>query len=94
MSLMRQVVSGTARHPRLTLRGWRKQRHLSRAALVERLNERGADVSPSFLVDIETGRREPGRLELVVAIEELTGIPVETWPNFQALTRLLERRSA
>ena len=80
-------------HPgRELLRRAREQRRWSLRDLEEELGERGVKASNSFLSQVEKGDREPDRLELVIAFEELFEIPAESWKNFAALTRWLELR--
>lgn len=83
------------RHPRATLHRERARRDWTLGELSAALGRMGAPVSISFLHNIEQGAAEPRELRLVLALDELLGIPAETWPNFRDLSRFLEmRRSA
>ena len=70
----------------------RRRRRWSYGRLVLQLTARGVSVGRSWLSQVEKGKREPSNLAFVVALEEVLGVPVESWPNFSALPRLMEMR--
>lgn len=68
------------------MRSFRRRKRWSLADLADRL-----PVTRQQLQKVEVGKSDPG-VELAVAIEELTTIPVESWPSLAAVGRLIERR--
>lgn len=89
------VVPMKTQHPRRRLEACRAERRWSFGDLSAELASRGLpQASRVFLYRIESGKRELRDMAVAVAFEELFGIPVESWPSFAPLKRLLEIRKA
>jgi len=79
---------------RAQMRKQRTKRGWSFAALNAAIGGCGVKTSRGYLQEIETGDKDPSSLDLVIAIEEVLGVPAESWPQFTGLPRLFQLRKA